>query len=183
MPTTTMPPAGLTPAQRYFYDVNGYVILKAVFSEMECQRFIDLANQMDADDTCSYKHDGYPKIPVRTVLSRCAWYDPLLLATAQHPRILPVIEEIARQERNEYPVHPVILLGHSMGSLVAVECAARYPERVSRIALIGTAFPMRVSDELLDATKERRAAGPGHGEHLVAFGVCALPEQSRPRLW
>jgi pimeloyl-ACP methyl ester carboxylesterase len=45
------------------------------------------------------------------------------------------------------------LVGHSMGSLVAVECAARYPERVSRIALIGTAFPMRVSDELLDATR------------------------------
>jgi len=46
------------------------------------------------------------------------------------------------------------LVGHSMGSLVAVECAARYPDRISRIALIGTAFPMRVSDELLDATKD-----------------------------
>lgn len=45
------------------------------------------------------------------------------------------------------------LVGHSMGSLIAVECAARYPDRISRIALIGTAFPMRVSDELLEATK------------------------------
>ena len=45
------------------------------------------------------------------------------------------------------------LVGHSMGSLIAIECAARYPERISRIALIGTAFPMRVSDELLEATR------------------------------
>jgi pimeloyl-ACP methyl ester carboxylesterase len=45
------------------------------------------------------------------------------------------------------------LVGHSMGSLIAVECAARYPTRISRIALIGTAFPMRVSDELLEATR------------------------------
>lgn len=46
------------------------------------------------------------------------------------------------------------LVGHSMGSLVALECAARHPDRVSRIALVGTAFPMRVSDELLGATRD-----------------------------
>jgi pimeloyl-ACP methyl ester carboxylesterase len=44
------------------------------------------------------------------------------------------------------------LVGHSMGSLIAVECAARHPERISKIALVGTAFPMRVSPELLEAT-------------------------------
>lgn len=45
------------------------------------------------------------------------------------------------------------LIGHSMGSLVAIECAARHTQRVHKIALVGTAFPMRVSPELLDATK------------------------------
>lgn len=45
------------------------------------------------------------------------------------------------------------LVGHSMGSLVALECASRYHDHVEKIVLIGTAFPMRVSPELLDATK------------------------------
>lgn len=84
----------LTPAQHYFYQVNGYVVLKGVFSPEECQRLRQLADRMDADDACTYKHDGYPKVPIRTVLSRCAWYDPHLLETAMHPAILPVIEEI-----------------------------------------------------------------------------------------
>lgn len=46
------------------------------------------------------------------------------------------------------------LVGHSMGSLVALECAARHPGRVRAIALVGTAVPMRVSDELLAATRD-----------------------------
>jgi pimeloyl-ACP methyl ester carboxylesterase len=50
-------------------------------------------------------------------------------------------------------VRAAALVGHSMGSLAALECAARYPQRVDRIALIGTAFPMRVSPELLEAAR------------------------------
>lgn len=51
-------------------------------------------------------------------------------------------------------VKAATLVGHSMGSLIALDCAARNPGRISRIALLGTAFPMRVSPELLEATKE-----------------------------
>ncbi len=43
------------------------------------------------------------------------------------------------------------LVGHSMGSLVALEAAARHGRHVERLALVGTAVPMAVSDELLDA--------------------------------
>jgi len=32
----------------------------------------------------------------------------------------------------------VTLLGHSMGGLVALDCAIRYPERISRLILVGT---------------------------------------------
>lgn len=47
-----------------------------------------------------------------------------------------------------------ILIGHSMGSLIALEVARRLGDRVAGIALCGTAFPMRVSDELLAATRD-----------------------------
>jgi pimeloyl-ACP methyl ester carboxylesterase len=42
-----------------------------------------------------------------------------------------------------------ILVGHSMGSLVALECAARHRQRVSALALLGAAAPMAVSEALL----------------------------------
>src|SRR4051812_25535970 len=37
------------------------------------------------------------------------------------------------------------VVGHSMGSLVALDTALRHPARVSRLALIGTSIPMAVS--------------------------------------
>ncbi len=99
----------LTAAQRYFYDVNGYVLLENIFSAAECQRFIALADQMDADASCWYKHDGYPKTPTQTVLSRCAWYHPHLLETALHPILHPVIMDVCggevRLEEHQYIIN------------------------------------------------------------------------------
>src|SRR3954466_9521829 len=47
-------------------------------------------------------------------------------------------------------VKQAALVGHSFGSLIALEAAARAPERITRIALVGTAFPMKVTPALLD---------------------------------
>ena len=47
-------------------------------------------------------------------------------------------------------VQRAALIGHSFGSLIALEAAARAPERVSHLALVGTAYPMAVSPALLD---------------------------------
>lgn len=44
------------------------------------------------------------------------------------------------------------LIGHSMGSLIALEAAGRAPQRVKQLVLVGTAFPMPVSPALLDAS-------------------------------
>ena len=43
------------------------------------------------------------------------------------------------------------MVGHSMGSLVTLETAARHPQRVWHAALLGTSVPMPVTDELLGA--------------------------------
>jgi pimeloyl-ACP methyl ester carboxylesterase len=45
------------------------------------------------------------------------------------------------------------VVGHSMGALIALECANRRPGRVERIALIGVAYPMKVSEAFLDAAR------------------------------
>lgn len=45
------------------------------------------------------------------------------------------------------------LVGHSMGSLIALEAAVRHRGKVAALGLIAVAAPMRVSDELLNAAK------------------------------
>jgi len=50
------------------------------------------------------------------------------------------------------------LVGHSMGSLIALEFAARYPDSAERIAMIGTAYPMKVGEAFLDAAKRNDQA-------------------------
>jgi pimeloyl-ACP methyl ester carboxylesterase len=49
-------------------------------------------------------------------------------------------------------VKQAALVGHSFGSLIALQAAATAPARVSHLALVGTAFPMKVSPALLDAS-------------------------------
>jgi len=44
------------------------------------------------------------------------------------------------------------LIGHSWGSLIALEAAARLKNRITHLALVGTAFPMKVSPALIDAS-------------------------------
>ncbi|MBS0614879.1 MAG: alpha/beta hydrolase [Proteobacteria bacterium] len=48
---------------------------------------------------------------------------------------------------------PAVLIGHSMGSLVALHAAALAPTAVSRLVLIGTAAAMPVHPDLLAAAK------------------------------
>jgi pimeloyl-ACP methyl ester carboxylesterase len=44
------------------------------------------------------------------------------------------------------------LIGHSWGSLIALETAARLKGRITHAALVGTAFPMKVSPALIEAS-------------------------------
>src|ERR1700749_407533 len=45
------------------------------------------------------------------------------------------------------------LIGHSMGSLIALETAARHPEKVSSLVLVGTSSAMAVGPDLLKAAE------------------------------
>jgi pimeloyl-ACP methyl ester carboxylesterase len=45
------------------------------------------------------------------------------------------------------------LIGHSMGSLIALEMAARHPGKVSALVLVGTAAAMTVGPDLLKAAE------------------------------
>lgn len=47
------------------------------------------------------------------------------------------------------------LAGHSMGSLAALEAAARGGDRVSHLSLLGTSAPMPVSDALLETARKQ----------------------------
>lgn len=50
------------------------------------------------------------------------------------------------------------LVGHSMGSLIALETAYKAPDRVAKLALLGSTFPMKVSDALLGTARDNELA-------------------------
>ncbi|HEY0488196.1 MAG TPA: alpha/beta hydrolase [Telluria sp.] len=50
-------------------------------------------------------------------------------------------------------VDKAMLAGHSMGSLIALEASHQAPARVSQLALLGTTYPMKVADALLETSK------------------------------
>lgn len=81
-------------------------------------------------------------------------------------------------------VRAAFVAGHSMGSLAALELAARRPEAVGRLALIGTAVPMAVGDALLDAARadEERARRMIVGWSFAPASQLAN-NQKLPGLW
>ena len=53
---------------------------------------------------------------------------------------------------DELSVKQAALVGHSFGSLIALQAAANMGQRISHLAMVGTAYPMKVSQGLLDAS-------------------------------
>jgi pimeloyl-ACP methyl ester carboxylesterase len=69
---------------------------------------------------------------------------------------LPTIAEMAEWTAallDAASARPAKLIGHSMGSLIALETAARHPDKVSSLSLIGTAATMTVGPDLLKAAE------------------------------
>ena len=73
--------------------------------------------------------------------------------------------------------------GHSMGSLIALEFAARHPERAQRIALLATAFPMTVAPSLLEAAREREPEAIALVNAWSHSTLAAKPSSPGPGFW
>jgi pimeloyl-ACP methyl ester carboxylesterase len=84
----------------------------------------------------------------------------------------------------ERGVQRTALVGHSMGSLIALEAASRaVPGTVSHLVLVGTAYPMRVSSALLDTAARQPLAAI---DQVVAFShttLAAKPSYPGPGAW
>jgi pimeloyl-ACP methyl ester carboxylesterase len=75
------------------------------------------------------------------------------------------------------------LVGHSMGSLVALDAAARHPAKVSAISLIGTAAAMTVGPDILKAAEADDAAAV---DMVSIWGLgfrAGLGGNTAPGLW
>jgi pimeloyl-ACP methyl ester carboxylesterase len=75
-------------------------------------------------------------------------------------------------------VEKAVLVGHSMGALIALDAAARYPQRVEKIALVGVAYPMKVTEPFLDAARRNDPAA--FGMHTVWGHAAQVPLGSNP---
>lgn len=75
------------------------------------------------------------------------------------------------------------LVGHSMGSLIALEAAAHAPERIRRLVMVGTAYPMKVSQALLDAARDDPDAGMDLVNAFSLSTTAAKPSYPGPGMW
>ncbi len=80
-------------------------------------------------------------------------------------------------------VERAALVGHSFGSLIALEAASKLKNRVTHLVLVGIAFPMKVSDVLLKAALDN----PDEGIRLINLfsrsTLSAPPSALGPGTW
>lgn len=80
-------------------------------------------------------------------------------------------------------VQQAALVGHSMGSLIALEAAARAPERASALVMVGTAYPMKVSDALLSTALNTPLAAIDMVNTFSLSTIAAKPSYPGPGAW
>jgi pimeloyl-ACP methyl ester carboxylesterase len=94
---------------------------------------------------------------------------------------LPAIEAMAdwlSMLLKKVKLEKASIVGHSMGSLVAVEFAARHPAQCERIALIAVGYPMKVAEPFLEAARRNDYAA--FDMHTIWGHAAQVPFGSNP---
>ena len=98
---------------------------------------------------------------------------PLTSVTAMADWVVDLMQVIEVQQ--------VMVVGHSMGSLIALALAMRHPLAVSKIALLGASAPMPVTNMLLAAAADHHHAAVemvNIWSHSTQLGASANPGTS-----
>lgn len=80
-------------------------------------------------------------------------------------------------------VERAALAGHSMGSLAALEAAGRAPQRITHLAMLGTAYPMAVPSALLDLSQHDPLAAIERVIYFSFSTLAAKPSYPGPGVW
>ena len=75
------------------------------------------------------------------------------------------------------------LVGHSMGSLIGLEAAARAPALVGRLVMVGTAYPMKVSEALLNTARDTPLKAIDMVNAFSISTLAAKPGFPGPGMW
>jgi pimeloyl-ACP methyl ester carboxylesterase len=134
-----------------------------------------------------HDHSGW------TLLARwCAHHGYSVLALDQpgHARsagpVLPSVEALADWTLallDAAGVRQAALVGHSMGSLIALEAAGRAPQRVTRLVMLGAAYPMKVSEALLRSARDAPLKAIDMVNALSISTLGAKPSYPGPGMW
>jgi pimeloyl-ACP methyl ester carboxylesterase len=99
------------------------------------------------------------------------------------PQSIPAMAQWIARLMDAAKLERAALVGHSMGGAIAVEAAAAFPHRITRIALLGTSLSMPVNEALLAAAKDT----PDTAHRLItgwSFGPRAkVGGNPAPGLW
>ncbi len=75
------------------------------------------------------------------------------------------------------------LVGHSMGALIGLEAAARAPALVGRLVMVGAAYPMKVSQALLDTARDAPLKAIDMVNAFSISTLAAKPGYPGPGMW
>jgi pimeloyl-ACP methyl ester carboxylesterase len=80
-------------------------------------------------------------------------------------------------------VQRAALVGHSMGSLIALEAAAALGDRATGLVMVGTAFPMKVSPALISTAREAPQKAIDMVNAFSHSTLAAKPAAPAPGFW